>query len=287
VTSEPGRDPNVRKKAFTVPRADGDVPAIMWLPERPARRRPLVLLAHGGGTHKESPLIDRLGNWLAAGHGMACLAIDLPLHGERTPPQEIGLSALERRRRLGLGGWRERNARATGQAVADWRAAIDAAQVASPAPHGPVGYFGVSTGTRFGVPLIAAEPRIAVAVLGLFGIPAADTESAFSGSVRRVTIGSPSRSCSCSSGTTSCSRETTASRSSTCSDRRTRPSTPIPGGIWASRGRSSATRSGSSPDTSAAKAPATAATAVTARVHYVRRVPSPGQARWASVGLDV
>jgi pimeloyl-ACP methyl ester carboxylesterase len=222
VTSEPGREPNVRKRALTVARGDGDVPAVMWLPERPARRGPLVLLGHGGGMHKESPLIDRLGTWLAVGHGIACLAIDLPFHGERTPPEEMGMSALERRRRLGLDAWRERNAGATGQAVADWRAAIDAArdadadadavQDAGSAAPGPVGYFGVSMGTRFGVPLIGAEPRISVAVLGLFGIPpagtgpaadavpatdtglgarigpAADTESAFARAARQVTV---------------------------------------------------------------------------------------------------
>jgi hypothetical protein len=55
-------------------------------------------------------------------------------------------------------------------------------------PAGPVGYFGVPMGTRFGVPLIAAEPRIAVAVLGLFGVPAADTESAFARAARQVTV---------------------------------------------------------------------------------------------------
>ena len=164
---------------FTVVSAGEDVPALLWLPERPQRRRPLVLLGHGGGMHKESPLIDRLGSWLAGGHGIACLAIDLPFHGDRTPADEIGLSALERRHLLGLDGWRERNAGATGQAVADWRAAMDGAQDRDRMPHGPIGYFGVSMGTRFGVPLIAAEPRIAVAVLGLFGVPAADTESAF------------------------------------------------------------------------------------------------------------
>ena len=132
--------------------------------------------------------IDRLGNWLAGGPGIACLAIDLPFHGDRTPADEIGLSALERRHLLGLDGWRERNAGATGQAVADWRAAMDGAQDRDRMPHGPIGYFGVSMGTRFGVPLIAAEPRIAVAVLGLFGVPAADTESAFARAARQVTI---------------------------------------------------------------------------------------------------
>jgi dienelactone hydrolase len=188
VTSESGRGPRVRTVPFTVERDGEDVPAILWLPERPAERRPLVLLGHGGGMHKQSPFIDGLGNWLASGPGFACPAIDLPIHGERTPPEEVGLSIRERRRRLGLADWRERNAGATEQAVGDWRAAIDASQDVDPVPHGPVGYFGLSMGTRFGVPLIAAEPRISVAVLGLFGHPATDTESAFARAARQVTI---------------------------------------------------------------------------------------------------
>ena len=180
----------MRTLPFTVARAGEDVPAILWLPGRPSptATRPLVLLGHGGGMHKQSPYIDRLGNWLAARPGFACLAIDLPFHGERTPPRELGLSALARRARMGLDGWRERNAGATGQAVADWRAAIDAARERAGITAGPVGYFGLSMGTRFGIPLIAAEPRIAVAVLGLFGVPAADTESDFARAARQVTI---------------------------------------------------------------------------------------------------
>jgi dienelactone hydrolase len=188
VTPDPERGASVRKTPFTVPRAGEDVPAILWLPDRPAERRPLVLLGHGGGMHKQSPFIDRLGNWLAGGSGFACLAIDLPVHGERTPPDEVGLSIRERRSRLGLAAWRERNAGATEQAVGDWRAAIDASRDVDPVPHGPIGYFGLSMGTRFGVPLIAAEPRISAAVLGLFGVPAADTESAFARAARQVTI---------------------------------------------------------------------------------------------------
>jgi len=183
-----GLDPSVRKARFTVPQPAEDVPAVMWLPGRAQRRRPLVLLGHGGGLHKETRYIDRLGNWLAGEHGIACLAIDLPFHGDRTPARERGLSALARRERMGLRGWRERNAGATEQAVADWKAAMAAAHRHDPLIQGPVGYFGVSMGTRFGIPLIAAEPRITAAVLGLFGVPAADTGSAFARAADQVTI---------------------------------------------------------------------------------------------------
>ena len=35
---------------------------------------------------------------------------------------------------------------------------------------GPLGYWGLSMGTLFGVPFVAAEPRVQVAVLGLMGL---------------------------------------------------------------------------------------------------------------------
>jgi pimeloyl-ACP methyl ester carboxylesterase len=178
----------VRKLSLTVPRPEGDVPAVLWLPASSSGPRPLVLLGHGGGLDKETRYIDRLATSLADLYGFACLAIDLPFHGERTPAGERGLSALVRRDRMGLRGWRERNASATGQAVADWQAAMAAAEAREGRPYGPVGYFGVSMGTRFGIPLIAAEPRITAAVLGLFGVPAADIGSEFARAARQVTI---------------------------------------------------------------------------------------------------
>jgi dienelactone hydrolase len=178
----------VEKLAFTVARAGEDVPAVLWLPERPAQRRPLVLLGHGGGGHKEGPFVTRIGSWLASGPGYAALAIDLPHHGDRTPADEIGMSAGERRSRMGLQAWRARNSQATGQAIEDWQAAITAVKDLDPAEHASIGYVGLSMGTRFGVPLAAAEPRITAAVFGLFGHPATDTESAFARAARQVTI---------------------------------------------------------------------------------------------------
>ena len=54
------------------------------------------------------------------------------------------------------------------RAVPEWRAVLDALQgLDVVGPDGPVGYYGVSLGTRIGVPLAAAEPRITAAVFGL------------------------------------------------------------------------------------------------------------------------
>jgi dienelactone hydrolase len=178
----------VRKVSLTVPRVGGDVPAVLWLPGTEAGAPPLVLLGHGGGMHKESPFMVRLGELLAGQSGLAALAIDLPHHGERTPAREVGLSAAERRRRMGLAAWRARNDSATAQAIGDWQAAIDVAAGAAALAVDRLGYYGLSMGTRFGIPLAAAEPRIAVAVLGLFGLPAQRAGSAFAQAARRVTV---------------------------------------------------------------------------------------------------
>jgi hypothetical protein len=55
------------------------------------------------------------------------------------------------------------NADIARRAVPEWQAVLDALR-----PDGPVGYFGLNMGTAIGIPLIAAEPRITAAVLGMF-----------------------------------------------------------------------------------------------------------------------
>jgi dienelactone hydrolase len=62
-------------------------------------------------------------------------------------------------------------AKAARAVVGEWQATLDALQsLPEIGAGGPVAYWGVSMGTRYGVPLIASEPRITCAVLGLFGI---------------------------------------------------------------------------------------------------------------------
>jgi dienelactone hydrolase len=160
--------PDMRTVALPVQGQREAVPALVWLPAEGTGPRPVVLVGHGAGGHKASPIVASAAGLVTA-LGLAALSIDSPYHGDRTPLDEVGLTAAQRRERLGLDGWRERNARAVPQTVADWRAALDAAQALDEVGAGAAGYFGLSLGARFGLPLVASDSRIAAAVLGLFG----------------------------------------------------------------------------------------------------------------------
>jgi len=183
----------LRRIALRIRRGGETIPAIVWLPPGgpgfPERTGPraIVLVGHGAGGHKAAPLVEGVAAALAR-QGCAALSIDLPYHGDRTPPDELGLSARERRDRLGLHAWRERNARAVPLAVADWQAALDAAEELDEIRRAPVGYFGLSLGARYGIPLVAAEPRITAAVLGLWGYAAATDPPSVAEAAGRITV---------------------------------------------------------------------------------------------------
>jgi len=72
-------------------------------------------------------------------------------------------------------------------AVGEWKATLDALQrLDEIGTHGPVGYWGVSMGTRYGVPFVATDPRLKCAVLGLFGI--GPTEDEFSAHAKSLKV---------------------------------------------------------------------------------------------------
>lgn len=72
------------------------VPAILQLPPRRSRRLPAALLLHGFSSRKER-MADSIGHALLE-HGVASIAIDLPLHGAR----EGGIEGLSLRNPLAL-----------------------------------------------------------------------------------------------------------------------------------------------------------------------------------------
>lgn len=159
----------VTERAFTVERPEEPVPGILWTPEEATGTRPLVAFGHGATQDKRAPHILAMARRLVRHHGYAALAIDLPFHGSRRPadPQDLPPDERLRRLRKFLAG--RDSHQIVQQGLGDWTAALDAVRAMDGVGEGPLGYWGLSMGTYFGVPLVASEPRIEAAVLGLFG----------------------------------------------------------------------------------------------------------------------
>jgi dienelactone hydrolase len=179
----------VTEQRVDFPGTAGAVPGVVWLPEGACGPRPVVLLGHGGTQHKRSPYLLPVAHRLVRHLGYAAVAIDAPNHGERLPPEERGEEPAARVARLGWDEWIRLTSSASDQMVDDWRRTLDAVQaMPEVGADGPVGYWGVSMGTRYGVPLLAAEPRVTAGVLGLFGVGPEPGEDAFRAAARSITI---------------------------------------------------------------------------------------------------
>jgi dienelactone hydrolase len=169
ITSATSSD-GVIERLFTL----GEIPGVLWTPEGATGSRPLILMGHGGGQHKKAPRIVAGARRFAAEGGFAALAIDAPGHGDRPKTAELDRAFTEMRTRTAAGepmfplvaALHELLAE---QSVLEWRAVLDAVAELDYVGDGPVGYLGMSLGCGLGVPLVAAEPRIRAAVLGLFG----------------------------------------------------------------------------------------------------------------------
>jgi dienelactone hydrolase len=168
-TSQTSSD-GVTEQFFTL----DEIPGVLWTPEAPCRTRPLILLGHGGGQHKTAPgTVSRARRYAA--EGFAVVAIDAPSHGDRPKDEEFGRIAAGMRAGLAAGGnpgvlVAGMHSHLAGRAVADWQTVLTAVQRLDQVGLGPVGYCGLSMGCGLGIPLIAAEPRIRAAVLGLLGV---------------------------------------------------------------------------------------------------------------------
>ncbi len=155
---------------FTV----GDIPGVLWSPAPGDQRAPLVLLGHGGGTHKKAPAMSGRAERIVTGCGFHVAVIDAPGHGGRpvTPHDEREIAVMQAAMAAGepVGATVERyNGHLAELAVPEWRATLDALQkLPEIGADGPVGYWGLNMGTAIGVPLTAIEPRITAAVFGQF-----------------------------------------------------------------------------------------------------------------------
>jgi len=161
----------VTERLFTV----GDVPGAVWAPAGATGPRPLVLLGHGGAGHRTAPSMVSRARRYVMRSGYAVAAIDAPGWGGRPIPPEYEPFNAEIEELTAAGkplgdAYARRGVVAAALAIPEWQATIDALTgldwIGADAPSG---YWGVSLGSAIGVPLVAAEPRIRAAVLGLMG----------------------------------------------------------------------------------------------------------------------
>jgi dienelactone hydrolase len=165
IISESAAD-GIRERRFDLKAGDETVPGLHWAPGE-AEPRAAVLIGHGGSASKDQAA--DLARRMVRECGYAVYALDAPGHGER-------ISARQRAERVARVAAHQQQVQGRGlaprlfrslmdtapQAAAEWRALLDELD-----GDGPFGYYGVSMGTVFGMRLLAAEPRISAAVLGL------------------------------------------------------------------------------------------------------------------------
>ncbi len=180
-TGDTHRADGVLERGFVVEVDGRRVPGALWTPPHAEGARPLVLIGHGATGHKRIDYVVALARELVRHHGFAAVAIDGPGHGERrlTPGDDLPKIFSEF-----LGEWSREGS--TDETVADWLATLAVVRALPEVGDGPLGYWGLSMGTIYGLPLAAAEPRIQVAVFGLMGL-VGPTRDRMDADARRLT----------------------------------------------------------------------------------------------------
>ena len=151
---------NVTTREFAVTRNNKPIPGVLWTPEFPDAGGPLILLGHGAsGDRFQAPVLS-MAYRLVRHYGFSTMAIDGPVHGRRAVGDGGREAFLDEWKRAG----------SVDDMLADWKSAYEAVMALDDIGQCPLGYWGLSMGTIYGAPLVAAEPRITVAVLGLMAL---------------------------------------------------------------------------------------------------------------------
>ena len=151
---------NVTTREFTVTRDGKPVPGVLWTPETPRPGQPLILFGHGAsGDRFQAPVIS-MAFRMVRHYGFFAMAIDGPVHGRRMKG-DGARDAFSKE-------WMR--AETVDDMIADWQCAYESVMALEEVGNCPMAYWGLSMGTIYGAPLVAAEPRIRAAVLGLMGL---------------------------------------------------------------------------------------------------------------------
>jgi len=153
----------IRVREFTLTVAGRPVPTRVWSSTLRAGPSPLVLVGHGGSGHKASQLVIDIAEPLVRHHGFVVAAIDGPVHGARRAVFDDGVAVRQEFRDLWVKG------QSIDGMVNDWQAVIDVLCQLPEVDAGAIGWYGISMGTAYGLPLVAANQNIKAAVLGMWG----------------------------------------------------------------------------------------------------------------------
>jgi dienelactone hydrolase len=160
-TQDMQHDDGVCERGFEVKCNGQAVPGVLWSPSAASGPQALVLMGHGGSGHKRNERMAMLGHMFAAGYGWSAAAIDGPVHGARGPVDDANHPAYRAM-------WQKQEV--VQEMIEDWRATLDALSQLEVVDSSRIGYWGVSMGTMFGLPLVASEQRVRAAVLGKAGM---------------------------------------------------------------------------------------------------------------------
>ena len=147
---------------FRLETPDRLVTGALWLPESHNAETPLILCGHGASGDRYQAPIPHLARRFSS-TGAATLALDGPVHGLRQvgPGGRTALSEAFKRPEL------------TDEMVADWLLALSSVRESTGLANNPLAYFGLSMGTIFGIPVLAAAAAQGItfraSVLGLAG----------------------------------------------------------------------------------------------------------------------
>ncbi len=147
---------------FRLESPDRLITGALWLPDEHRPDTPLILCGHGAsGDRYQAPIPHLARRFLADGVGT--LALDGPVHGLRQvgPGGRAALAEAFKRPEL------------TDEMVGDWLLALAAVRESTGLADNPLAYFGLSMGSIFGIPTLAAAAargiEVRASVLGLAG----------------------------------------------------------------------------------------------------------------------
>jgi dienelactone hydrolase len=169
-TTPASREGGITSRVFRVQATSArHAEALLFLPQSPAAAGlPVVLVQHGGSSHKGGQDVLDLAQVFVRRHGMALVAMDGPVHGGRRDPALAPDQRLAIRDRF-LALWREEDDHVA-QMTQDWQAVIQALSAMPACDTGRMAWVGLSMGTAYGLPLLACGAGICAAVIGMWGL---------------------------------------------------------------------------------------------------------------------